>query len=155
MRNKFGAGFSKNKFHASKVVYQGIEFDSTYERDRYIYLMDLQKQGLISNLHLKSGFMLIQKTTKIVPIHLKTKTKFVERVVEQEAAYHNDFTYVENGKYICEEFKSVMTSKLPDYILRRKLMVKKIYLHNEKNHGQWVFREVVYHRKTKIIITDK
>lgn len=155
MRNKFGAGFSKNKFHASKVVYQGIEFDSTYERDRYIYLIDLQKQGLISNLHLKSGFMLIQKTTKIVPIHLKTKTKFVERVVEQEAAYHNDFTYMENGKYICEEFKSVMTSKLPDYILRRKLMVQKIYKHNKKGRSQWVFREVVYFNKRKTIITDK
>lgn len=155
MRNRFGAGFSKNKFHASKVVYQGIEFDSTYERDRYIYLMDLQKQGLISNLHLKSGFMLIPKTTKIVPIRLKTKTKFVERVVEQEASYHNDFTYMENGKYVCEEFKSSMTSKLPDYILRRKLMVKKIYVHNAKERGQWIFREVVYCNKNKTIITDK
>ena len=135
----------KNKFGARKVVYQGITFDSTYERDRYIYLCQLQKEGKISGLRRQVRFILIPKT----------KVKYEERCVELASVYHNDFLYVEDGKYITEEFKSQMTSTLPDYVLRRKLMVKKIYEHNAKGRSQWVFREVVYYRKSKIIIIDK
>lgn len=152
---QFGAGHSNSKYGSSKVEFQGIVFDSKYERNRYLYLLDLQKQGKISGLRRQTQFLLIPKATKLFPKQLKTKVKYVERVVEMQSLYHNDFTYIEDGKYICEEFKSAMTSKLADYILRRKLMVQKIYKHNKKNHGQWVFREVVYYRKTKIVITDK
>ena len=152
---RFGAGHSNNKYGSSKVEYQGIMFDSRYERDRYLYLLDLQKQGKISGLRRQTPFLLIPKATKLVAKQLKTKVKYVERVVEMQSLYHNDFTYIEDGKYICEEFKSAMTSKLADYILRRKLMVQKIYKHSRKGRSQWVFREVVYFNKRKTIITDK
>ena len=152
---RFGAVHSHSKYGSSKVEFQGIVFDSKYERDRYIYLLDQQKQGKISALRRQTPFLLIPKATKLFPKQLKTKVKYVERVVELQSLYHNDFSYIEDGKYICEEFKSSMTSKLADYILRRKLMVQKIYKHNRKGRSQWVFREVVYYRKTKIIITDK
>jgi hypothetical protein len=152
---RFGAGQGNSKYGSSKVEFQGVVFDSKYERDRYLYLLDLQKQGKISGLRRQTPFLLIPKATRIVPKQLKTKVKYVESVVEMQSLYHNDFTYIEDGKYISEEFKSAMTSKLADYILRRKLMVQKIYKHNKKNRSQWVFREVVYYRKTKIIITDK
>ena len=152
---RFGAGQGNSKYGSSKVEFQGVVFDSKYERDRYLYLLDLQKQGKISGLRRQTPFLLIPKATRLVPKQLKTKVKYVERVVEMQSLYHNDFTYIEDGKYISEEFKSAMTSKLADYILRRKLMVQKIYKHNSKGRSQWVFREVVYYRKTKIIITDK
>lgn len=152
---KWGYSQANNKYGASKVVFKGIKFDSTYERDRYIYLCHLQKKGLISGLRLQQKFVLIKKTIKLVPKQLKTKVRWDKRVVEQEADYHCDFVYIENGVYVCEEFKSVMTSKLADYILRRKLMVKKIYEHNAKGRSKWIFREVVYYNKKKIIITDK
>lgn len=35
----------KNKFFAHKVEYNGIKFDSTLERDRYIFLSNLEKEG--------------------------------------------------------------------------------------------------------------
>ena len=77
-------------------------------------------------------------------------------VVEQDAEYHCDFVYKENGRIICEEFKSEETSKLADYILRRKLMIKKIYAHNErKGRTPWVFREFVYDWNGKTTVTDK
>lgn len=152
---RFGFNRSNNKFHATKVVYKGIVFDSTYERDRYIYLAHLQKQGKISNLRLQYSFTIIPETTKLVPTQLKTKVRWDKRVVEQDAEYTCDFLYLENGVYVCEEFKSEATSKLADYILRRKLMVKKIYEHNKRNHGKWIFREIVYERKGKTTITDK
>jgi hypothetical protein len=152
---RFGARQGNSKYGSSKVEFQGIVFDSKYERDRYLYLLDLQKQGKISGLRRQTPFLLIPKATRLVPKQLKTKVKYVERVVEMQSLYHNDFTYIEGGKYISEEFKSAMTSKLADYILRRKLMVQKIYKHNKKNRSQWVFREVVYFNKRKTIITDK
>ena len=39
-----------------------------------------------------------------------------------------------NGVYVCEEFKSEYTCALADYILRRKLMIKKIYESKEKRN---------------------
>lgn len=150
----------KSKYHATKVHYDGHDFDSTYERDRYITLRYLERAGKIRCLRLKTGFRLIPKTTRMVAKQLKTKVKLVERVVELESLYHNDFTYydTEINAYVTEEFKSRMTASLADYILRRKLMVRKIYAHNERRREcgrRWVFREVVYYNKNKIIITDK
>ena len=157
MTRRFGTylSSSKNKYGASKVVFKGISFDSRYERDRYIYLCHLQKQGKISGLRLQVGFRIIKKVIKLIPVQLKTKVRYDQRVVEKEARYHCDFLYKEDGKIIVEEFKSVMTAELPDYVLRRKLMVNKIYDHNERpNRTQWVFREVIYGKKTTTI-TDK
>ena len=152
---RFAAKNTNSKYGSSKVVRHGIVFDSKYELQRYLYLLDLQKQGKISRLRRQQKFILIKKIVKLVPKQLKTKVRWDKRVVEMESAYHNDFVYIEDGKYISEEFKSSMTSKLADYILRRKLMVQKIYEHNAKGRGQWVFREVVYYNKNKTIITDK
>lgn len=144
----------KSKYGSSKVTFMGETYDSKYERDRALYLKDLERHGKISCLRRQVGFVIITKTTVVVPVQLKTKVKYVEKVVEQEAEYHCDFLYKENGKYIIEEFKSKMTAKLADYILRRKLMVKKVHEHNAKGRSQWVFREVVYSGR-KISITDK
>ena len=152
---RFGYLQANNKYGASKVVFKGISFDSRYERDRYIYLCHLQKQGKISGMRLQVGFSIIKKVIKLIPVQLKTKVRYDQRVVEKEARYHCDFLYKEDGKIIVEEFKSVMTAELPDYVLRRKLMVNKIYDHNERpNRTQWVFREVIYDKK-KTTITDK
>ena len=152
---RFGYLQANNKYGASKVVFKGISFDSRYERDRYIYLCHLQKQGKIRGLRLQVGFRIIKKVIKLIPVQLKTKVRYDQRVVEKEARYHCDFLYKEDGKIIVEEFKSVMTAELPDYVLRRKLMVNKIYDHNERpNRTQWVFREVIYDKK-KTTITDK
>lgn len=155
MKRRFGYTTANNKYGASKVTFKGITFDSRYERDRYMYLSHLQKQGKISGLHLQVGFKIIKKVVKLVPTQLKTKIRYDERVVEKEARYHCDFLYEENGRIIVEEFKSKMTAELPDYVLRRKLMVNKIYNHNERpNRTTWVFREVIYNRD-KLTITDK
>lgn len=156
MTRRFGYTKTNNKYGAHKVVYRGIKFDSRYERDRYIYLSHQQKLGKISGLRLQQGFVLITQTTKLVPEQLKTKIRYKKVVVEQDAEYHCDFVYKENGRIICEEFKSEETSKLADYILRRKLMIKKIYAHNERQgRTPWVFREFVYDWNGKTTVTDK
>lgn len=145
----------KMKYWSRKVQYKGKVFDSTHERDRFIYLQHLQKQGKITQLRTQVGFELIPQTTKTVEVRLKTKVRQETRVVEQNAEYTCDFLYIEDGKYICEEFKSEETAKLPDYILRRKLMIKKIYAHNERGRSRWIFREVIYYFKGGTTTTDK
>lgn len=154
MKRGFGNG-SKMKYGSNKVTYNGITFDSKYEMQRYVYLLDLQRKGKISGLRLQTKFIIIRKSVKLVPKQLKTKVRWDKRVIEKESAYHCDFLYEEDGKYVIEEFKSAMTARLADYILRRKLMVRKIYDHNEKGRSQWVFREVIYYNRNKTIITDK
>lgn len=145
-----------SKYGANKFTFNGITFDSKYEGERYMYLMDLQREGKIGGLRLQHSFSIIGRVVKMVERQLKTKVRMEERVVEMEARYTCDFLYEEQNRIIVEEFKSHMTAQLPDYILRRKLMVNKIYKHNERpGRRQWVFREVVYHNKNKITITDK
>lgn len=146
-----------NKYQARSVVYKGIKFDSTHERDYYILLCHRQRHGEISGLRLQTPFILIPQTTKLVPKQLKTKIRYDRKVVEQDAGYHNDFSFYDTqaGVYVCCEYKSEMTAELPDYVLRRKLMVRKIYEHNAKGRSRWIFREVVYHKNGSLTITDK
>lgn len=145
-----------SKYGASKITVKGRTFDSKYEAQRYLYLLDLEKKGKITNIRLQQSFRIIKKVVKLVPKQLKTKVRWEQRVVEKEAKYTCDFLYEEDGKVIVEEFKSKMTAQLPDYILRRKLMVNKIYDHNERpNRRHWVFREVIYYNQRKIIVEDK
>lgn len=147
-----------NKYFARKAVYKGVKYASTHERDRLIHLEYLQKQGQISGLRTQVEFLLLTETTKLVPVQLKTKVRYDKRVVEQDARYTCDFVYKEGDYMVMEEFKSEKTAKLADYILRRKLMMKKIYKHNEnKKKTRWIFREVIYYfdKNKQTTIEDK
>lgn len=112
-----------NKFFARKVEYNGIKFDSTLERDRYIFLSDAEKRGLIKNLRRQVEFIIIPKQTHIVVKQLKTKIKYEERVLESEAKYTADFTYTLGDRVVVEDTKSQYTRKEADYVLRRKLLL--------------------------------
>jgi len=126
-----------------KVTYKGIEFDSRDEMNRYIELCDMQSKGLISGLRRQYSFELIPRQSKMVIKHLKTKDKMVEKFLENPAIYTCDFMYLENGVYVVEDVKSTFTRLDKSYVLRRKLMVQKIQEHNDKNRGQWIFREYI------------
>lgn len=133
-----------NKYGAKKVVYKGIKFDSTVERDRFRYLEYQQIAGEISGLRLQVQFEIMPKITKLVPKQLKTKVRYDERVVESAVHYTCDFIYKENGRYIIEDVKSDYARKgSRDYPLRRHRMNEKIKAHNDKGRSQWLFREAV------------
>lgn len=144
-----------NKYFAHKVSFRGMVFDSRYELNRYLYLQFQCKMNEIQDLRRQVSFLIIPKTVRLVPKRLKTKVKMEERVVEQESVYTCDFLYREGDKYVIEEFKSEYTAKLQDYILRRKLMIRKIYEHNAKKRSQWIFRSCVYSERGQLTITDK
>lgn len=52
------------KLHNSKVTYNGITFDSKMERDYYVYLLGLQKQGIVREIALQPKFELLPKFTR-------------------------------------------------------------------------------------------
>lgn len=143
-----------NKFGARTTIYNGIKFDSTVERDRYRYLEFQQQRGEISGLRLQTQFLIIPRTTKLIPVQLKTKVRYDVRVVEMAAHYTSDFIYFEKGKYVMEDVKNDYSQEIRDYPLRRKLMVRKIQEHNAKGRGQWIFRESVYKRDKRLHIKD-
>lgn len=107
---------------SKKASYKGIYFDSTTERDRYIYLLDCQNKGLISDLTLQPSFEVLPKQTEIIDVQLKTKVKKVEKVVEQDIRYTADFSYYKDGIYIVEDVKGSKYNIERDFPLRKKLM---------------------------------
>lgn len=133
------------KYFSKKVRNEHGNFDSKDEFDRYLYLKHMEDTGVISYLKRQVRFEIIPKLIRKEKVQLKTKVKEVDRVEEIAAHYTADFCYVDNeGKYIIEELKSNYTKNLADYILRRKLIKRMIFLHNEEvGFVDWEFKEVV------------
>jgi hypothetical protein len=133
------------KYFSKKVKNEHGNFDSKDEFDRYLYLKHMEDTGVISYLKRQVRFEIIPKLIRKEKVQLKTKVKEVDRVEEIAAHYTADFCYVDNeGKYIIEELKSDYTKNLADYILRRKLIKRMIFLHNEEvGFVDWEFKEVI------------
>ena len=133
------------KYFSKKVRNEHGNFDSKDEFDRYLYLKHMEDTGVISYLKRQVRFEIIPKLIRKEKVQLKTKVKEVDRVEEIAAHYTADFCYVDNeGKYIIEELKSNYTKNIADYILRRKLIKRMIFLHNEEvGFVDWEFKEVV------------
>lgn len=98
---------TKSKYGAIKCKYNGIEFDSKKERDRYIELRKLEITGIISDLQLQVPFVLQDSfefnDKKILPIK-----------------YIADFTYWENGELVIEDVKGKKTAV---YELKKKMFM--------------------------------
>lgn len=102
------------KFHAKKTMVQGIPFDSKKEAERYVLLLNLEKQGKIRNLRLQVPFVLI-------PSQKDENGKTIERPCK----YIADFAYTDqNGREVVEDVKSRAT-RTPAYRIKRKLMLEK------------------------------
>ena len=81
-------------------------FDSRSEYERYLVLLDMEQNGLITDLKRQVTYELLPKQTKKVRKELKTKVKEVVKVVERPMQYTCDFTYYDkDGEFIAEEFK--------------------------------------------------
>lgn len=100
-----------NKSEKTKRTFNGEVFDSRQELNRYIELLECQKQGKIANLKKQVKFEL--------------QPAFVDFSGKKQRAinYIADFTYSYNGKEYVEDVKSRMTVKLPQYILKKKMFM--------------------------------
>ena len=137
------------KYFSKKIRNEHGEFDSKAEFERYLYLKHQEDMGVISYLKRQVRFEIVPMTPKKVKIELKTKTKEVERVDERAKYYTADFTYLNsNGQYVISEIKSTGTALARDYPLRRALIKRIVFLHNEEvGFEDWVFEEIVSNGK--------
>lgn len=101
-----------NKFGAEKTTLDGKTFDSGKEAKRYATLKLLERRGDITELRTQVEFVLIPKQRK------------PSGGFERAAKYKADFTYRSEGVLVVEDAKSDATRVLPDYVLRRKLMLQ-------------------------------
>lgn len=98
------------KFGNKKTIVDGITFDSVDESKRWIELSLLEKSAHISELRR-------QVRIELIPSQYRNN-KLVERAVSIVI----DFSYVEGGETVYEEFKSPVT-KTKDWIIKRKLLM--------------------------------
>lgn len=93
------------KFRPKPIETEHGHFDSTSEYQRYLLLLDMERNGEISDLKRQVTFELLPQQTKVVKMQLKTKTKDIIKVIEQDMNYTCDFTYYKEGEYIVEDHK--------------------------------------------------
>ena len=95
-----------NKYNNKKTEYQGLKFASIRERNRYIYLKELEDTGKIHNLQLQKKYELQEKFI------LNGKTI---RAIN----YICDFYYIDQyGKEHIEDTKGMRTET---YKIKKKL----------------------------------
>lgn len=98
-----------SKYGNHKTTVDGITFDSKAEAARYQKLLLWEKAGHIADLRRQVRFDLIPRQ--------KLGGRTLPAVY-----YKADFTYTQDGKYIVEDVKGMIT---PVYRLKRRLMLDK------------------------------
>lgn len=116
-------GKGVNKYHNKKVTYNGMEFDSEKEKNRYFELEVMQRAKQIRNLRRQVSFQLIPYQRVAIPVS-GGGTKVV---TEHAVRYIADFVYEDKstGRTVVEDVKSPITRKQPEYIIKRKLMLER------------------------------
>lgn len=109
-----------SKFKNKKVDHPkyGV-FDSIGEYNRFLYLLERQDKGEITNLQRQVVFELIPKTE--LPRPRKNRHGRCENV-EKAVTYVADFVYLDKneGRVVVEDFKGIRTDV---YNIKRKLML--------------------------------
>ena len=108
----------KNKYHNTKVIYNGIKFDSKKERARFITLKQLEKAGIIKELELQKKFLLQEGYTN------------AEGKKRRPIYYIADFYYFDllKDKWVVEDVKASKTYKTEVYKLKKKMFEYKYNL---------------------------
>ena len=98
-----------NKYRNTKIIIDGIEFDSKKEGLRYKELRLLERAGLITDLKMQTSFELQPS--------FKRNGKTIRAIT-----YKADFDYMtKDGRHIIEDVKSPATEKDKVYRLKRKM----------------------------------
>lgn len=99
----------RSKYGNTKVEFQGLKFDSKGELQRYLFLLDCQERGLISDLQRQVRIPLIADDQLV-------------------CHYIADFEYRRGGEVITEDYKGVLTDS---FRIKAKLF-KAFYLRDIK-----------------------
>ena len=111
------------KYHARKIVVDGMEFASQKEARRWSELKLMQKAGAISDLRRQVKFELIPAQREQDTVGSRGG---IHRgaLIEREVSYWADFVYVENGKTVVEDVKGMKSGTAYDvFTIKRKLLL--------------------------------
>ena len=129
-----------SKYRNKKVSFQGEEFDSKREMQRYLVLKDAESKGVIQNLQKQVNFELIPKIEEDVVVHLKRKDKIQRKTIQLPIIYRADFVYEKDGVMVVEDVKASANMRSLDrvFLLKEKLFrwkygfsIKRVYKPNE------------------------
>lgn len=99
-------------------------FDSKKEYKRWGLLKVMEQHGEISDLQRQVPYLLIPAQYEERTVTGKRKTRIKQHRVEAPVIYKADFEYrLPDGSLVTEDVKSKATRKLPEYIIKRKLML--------------------------------
>lgn len=113
-----------SKYKNKVCFYDGMKFDSEYERDYWIHLKREEEAGTITNLRRQVPYELIPEVWGERVRHLKTKDKIERYQIQKATHYYADFVYVDgDGNEVVVDTKSAYTRKLADYRLKKKMML--------------------------------
>ncbi len=100
-----------SKYGAKKTTFQGMEFDSKREAERFAQLRFMQMGRIISDLKCQVKY-------ELIPCQRDEDGKIIERSV----SYIADFVYTDRktGQTVVEDAKGCRTK---EYIIKRKLML--------------------------------
>ena len=111
---------SISKYHNHAIKVNGERFASKKEFLRWCQLLEMQEQGLISDLRRQVKFVLIPAQREKETVTPRGKQK-PGKVIERECAYYADFCYKDsNGELVVEDTKGIRTDA---YILKRKMLL--------------------------------
>lgn len=116
----------RRKYGNTKIMVDGIQFDSKREAARYQELRLLERAGKISNLRLQVKYALIP-TQRAASFELyksgpQKGMRKPGKVLENECAYIADFVYTQDGSEVVEDAKGMRTAV---YRIKRKLMLER------------------------------
>ena len=101
------------KYHNTKVRVFGKTFDSKIEAERYLFLKEAEKKGVIKDLELQVPYVLIPKQE-------------VNGKKYRECTYIADFVYQRNGEMIVEDVKGYREGTAYSvFKIKQKLMAMK------------------------------
>lgn len=121
--------YRKNKYHAKKVVFDGITFDSKKEARRYEELILQERCHVISNLQRQVKYVLIPnqyaESTETYKRGSKKGQPKRGKLLERECSYVADFVYTDaTGETIVEDVKGYRGGGAYEiFKIKRKLML--------------------------------
>lgn len=127
----------RNKYGNTRFFTEdGERWDSKKEHNRWLFLKEAEKKGLISNIRRQVTYELIPSIKETYIEHLKTKDKIKERVVQRPITYTADFVYKKDGMDVAEDVKASPNMAALDkaFLLKEKLFrwkfgypIKRVY----------------------------
>ncbi len=122
----------RRKYGNTKVIMDGIQFDSQREAARYQQLKLLERAGRITDLQTQVKYVLIPtqraasfEVYKSGPNKGRRKPG---KVLECECSYIADFVYTQDGETVVEDVKGYRDPASAGYakfVIKRKLMLER------------------------------